>query len=809
MKWPQPHSPGRARRARWQWRRRPAADSADPALRLAREWLLARGARLLTAAPDVIAGKLPDGALERYTASAQHARAEPALVSLAPSAPGRQSLVAAVTQRARGLVLRLPASGMTPERLARDAFAAPASACERCAHGADGAAPLCAACPLLAGRFIVLGGVAALRSATIEHRRDDRAIEYTFELTTSTYLGRRQELLRLAVDAATGDPVPALPEALMRQAQGMPGAEAASEPDPQLLTYAEARLEPISAAAGRLARAQVLPAYERRQKDVAALYSSLLVEAPDQGAAALAEREQALLRLAEAHAVEVSARLINAATILSPVAEVRVKFAGGGATTVAVDRGRDTVAPPRCAACDAAWRVGARCAGGHVTCLSCQRQCAHCGVRRCALCTTPALAPCPKCGQLACVRRARATERGRHRAVAPSRDATPASPASLPLDAPSGPEDLRLADLDAMSPATWRACMAWLLAGAGYAVERAIAEAESATDPHAMTALVYRRVSDRAATLPASDALAGLSAPLVVAVGFRPRAPSVLGDDAIARAWRLAARVGGATPLLLTTAYAAPTPPRRASRTAPPRILARGDLARLLTDRTAAYQQEQAIAAQAMDARASQAAAVRAVIIQGCAAAATRLSGTHIPQARGFTEQDATAQMDSLTAVARVARQSLTALETLADEWEGLSSATPARDDTLAITATPAQLEQLQQRADHLTDVLAREVAAIARAPALDDQVRDAWREAVVEELRLRCEALAARCEALDPERWRSFAAARNQEAAQRSVRAASASQRAAIRAARLQGEWEAQAASGARERRSRTGQEA
>jgi hypothetical protein len=55
-----------------------------------------------------------------------------------------------------------------------------------------------------------------------------------------------------------------------------------------------------------------------------------------------------------------------------------------------------------------------------------------------------------------------------------------------------------------------------------------------------------------------------------------------------------------------------------------------------------------------------------------------------------------------------------------------------------------------------------------------------------MDEVRLGCEALARRCEALDPAAWRSFAAAHDAAAARAGVAAAEAARRAGLRARAL-----------------------
>jgi hypothetical protein len=826
-----------AARLRLPWRR---AEIHDPALALAREWIVARGGRLVCATPQLVDGRLPDAARERYTisastakastASADHARQEHAAALLAPGAPDLQALIRAVTRQAAGLALRLLASRASPEALARLAFAPPAAGCDGCSHaGGDGPAyPVCAACPLLDGRFVVLGLGArtAVHATVAAPRHEDRSVEYTFTVSVGTPLGRRDELVRFAVDATTGERLAPLPETLLRRI----GAAPEDAPHPaadgslarQLLAQAEAHLESAARAAARLVRMQALPEYRRRQEEIETLYAQQLLEAPERAAALLPARERALGQLAESLAVDLDVRLVHVATVLSPVARMRVQFAKAGDITVDVDVGRGTVAPPRCAACGAAWRVGAQCANGHITCVACHQQCAHCGARRCARCETGSLSPCPICAAHSCDRCARSAERTHRRLQATgmrawaSRELVPApdgrrhgsTPGGAPTThaAPGGPaprsEDLTLADLDAMSPATWRACVRWLLANLGYELEQ---ELSLGSDDGDVIALVCRRVNHPPAPLPL-ELLP--SAPLVVATALRPPRAAALGEGSRARARLLAAEVAGATPLLVTTAdVTVPEEARHRGRGAPVKALARDDLARLLAAFAtrprahasrlhAAPSLQDRAEASGSQMRAHQAAVVRATLIQGCQRAAELLcdglagrSPAHADEGESFAAP--TAEQASAP---QVARQALAALETLAEAWEALFGSVATWDNALTITADATQLDEQREQAEHLLGVLKRASAAVGHEVPIDDRVHRVWHEAVVQELQLRCEALAARCEAIDPEQWRSFGAAHSQEAAQRSARAAAASRRAAIRAEQLAGELMARA---------------
>jgi hypothetical protein len=634
----------------------------------------------------------------------------------------------------------------------------------------------------------VAGASKGARGATVERRWEACTLEYTFRLGVTSSRGRREELVRVAVDAESGELRSALDEDVLRHAVAVAQDETSLvEAAERALGWAVARLTPAAEAAARLARLQVLPEYQRREDHIQSTYARLLVETPTLGPDVLAARERELRRLAETHAVELDTHLVNVAAIFSPMARVRVVLRGCS-VAADVDLCRAAVADPRCEACGASWRRGARCDEGHVTCLVCHGRCAHCGGRRCVRCAKDPLRACARCGLLTCESCARANARGRHRlrpddtGLSPDQGASPDGGAeSNPADAPRGPDDLDVADLDAMTPATWRVCVSWLLEGMGYAIERALPS--DAASP----AFVLRSAVAPAAPASSGPAHHGR----LIAFAHRPAEPRApVERDVLDRAGALARQVAAAGALVLTTATPGAASPPSAGVT----VIARPDLARLLVQRGSEFHRGRAAAAVETDRRAAAASAVRAAVIAGAErvaslledAATAALPIAHPGAAGSPPAESLEALVDRTTRAALVARQALAALETLIEEWENSFSPVPTREGALAVSAAEVAFAGQRDRARHLTDALLEACSSVASAPAGRGVAFGAWHAAAVEELRLGCQALAGRCRSLDPNAWRSFEAAHDGAAAQEAAAALAASGRAGMRARRL-----------------------
>jgi hypothetical protein len=777
------------RQARFAWfgrsagRSRSGPDAQVPALRLARDWLLASGGTLREDGPDLVAGALPDGAAVRYTTSVQRARRDGTTTLLAAGSPGLDALLVNIAAAGTGLTLRVQAGPTSAEKLARTACLASSDQSEALVAGAA-ASPLdaaCDACCPVPGHYLVVGARKSAREARVLRRWEGTEVEYTFHVSTTSPRGRREELMRLGVDLATGERREPLSDAALVTAR-------AASTDPALLAgaggtlaRAQALLEPAIQAAARLARVQVLPEYQRRQEEITSRAKHLIAERPDAGVDVLAMRERDLHRLAESHAVEVDVRLVAVATLLSPRAAVRVRLAGGGEVTVEVDLARATVAAPRCDVCGAAWQVGARCGEGHVTCLHCQVRCGHCGERQCSRCSSAAFTPCSTCSEPACATCLRTAARGRHRVRARTlrgddlRRGRDAARIAGGDDGAGGPsENLRLADLDAMTPATWRACLEWMLASYGYTVERDL------RSDSAEPALLCRRTSLDTSVRLWTDAA---PAPVLVALGCRPAGRAAVGEAALARLVALGQEVPGARRLLITTGRLTREVP--AARTRGVDVLDRDRLGSLLVELATAYGRERDKAERETALRAQAASAVRTTLMNGLPEAAALARRASTASARRVPKDSTDREVAPVRDGAQVARQALTALETLVEEWEAAFTASATRAGTQEFAASVAGLEGMNARAIHLLDVLRQGCEQIGAVSSYRERTSSDWHQDIVEEVQRHCVALALRCESHDPAAWRAFEAVRDRATAERSVEELGSSRRAAARARR------------------------
>lgn len=777
-------------RGGFSWFRRATGGSARarptqvPALRLARDWVLASGGRLREDSPDVVMGMLPDGKMVRYTSSVLRARRDDSLTLLGPGTSGLESLLDGIATAGNGLCLRLDAGRTSADMLARAAFVPSTPQSEACL-AAEGVCPVCWPG---AGQYMVLRTQKGIKDAQVVRRWEGVALEYAFHVAITTPRGRREELVRLGVDATTGTRLAPVHDTSLARAQAAPAESAALMSADETLARAQKLLEPAIQAAARLARVQVLPEYQRRQEEIEMLFSRLIAEQPDHGELTLEMRARELRKLADSHAVEVDVRLVSVAALLSPHADVRVRFAGGGETTVEVDLTRGTVTPPRCEICGNTWQVGARCGEGHITCRMCQAQCVHCGARHCRRCSSPTFSPCPTCAETACPACARVASGGRHRVLAldarHTHDRFRGDELTVEAAAtgdPGGADDLRLDDLDAMTPATWRACMEWMLEGYGYVVERELSGADD--EP----ALVCRRTGAAEMEAPWS----GVSpAAVLVALGYRPAERSVVADDVLDRAQRLAKQVPGARGVVITTGRVA----RRTEATHGIDVLARDQLGTTLGALGRRYSVDKTAAARKMEARAQAASSVRATLMSGLDTAALVVSNTSLASAPRGGSVTPGRRIAVIREGLQVSRQALAAVETLIEEWEAAFPSTPTREGTQAIAAETGELETMEARAAHLIGALRKGCERSCGAPASADRTFSEWRQAVVEELQQHCLALRLRCAAIEPLMWRAYDAVRDPAMAERGVEALAASRRAATRGRKLSDELEVRA---------------
>ncbi|HEV2235747.1 MAG TPA: hypothetical protein VGR57_03715 [Ktedonobacterales bacterium] len=759
-------------RAGWRlpWRRAPHTVNAAPILMLARDWLVANGARIEPRPADVVTAHLADGTHRTYAATAGGAREPADVLLLAPGAPARDELLAAIARAGIGQALCVPAGAADAVTIARAAITT-LDARKHPVVG-DPAHQICPECLEREGRLLILGSRAAPRLRCEGH--DERAtVEAVFALSVRTHRGSREEVARFAVDAATGAPLPPLGVAQLARAVAAAGAGAPARAAKAALPGLAAAVALAAGAAGRLARLQSLPDYQRRQADIAITQERLLVEAPNDARAILKARQGELDALATAHGVTVTPRLLALTPISEPFAEVRAAFAGGGTLAMRVDLARATIEAPRCVICATPWRVGARCAEGHITCQSCQQVCGHCGARRCSLCAVAEFAPCAACEVPTCARCARDTARGRHPALAGAPAVSGVSRVGATEEhtlAAGSANELTLPDLDHMTPTTWRTFVRWYLLRQGY---RILAET----------------VDDEAHSIsfecqPSPDA--GAPSAWVVAPGAG--APLAGGAAALVRQLTEEHRRRPGAHMLVVTRLEGHH--LAAIRGALPwlTVVDQAQLLAAIQRQAEAFGHTRQREQSDLEARAAAAAAVQATLRSALAAAAAALAAAG---AASVVEGMATATSatERIGQDARLMRQVVLACETLVEDWLGLFGTAPTRANGLAIERDSAAITQLDARASHLDSALRAAAGALAASDGALGRAVQRWHGALCDELALQCRLLASKAAAVAPEHWRDFEAAHPASAVDGTAALLAAWQRAGLRTRRLRDE--------------------
>ncbi|HEX6123291.1 MAG TPA: hypothetical protein VFY89_09020, partial [Ktedonobacterales bacterium] len=452
----------------------------DALLRYARDYLLACGARVRMEGEDLLSATLPDGFSVRYTTSLARARAEGETRYLAEGSAALAEMLERSAAEARLTALRLAPVGEAVA-LALAASAEPAAGCGRClaadvadADGKDGKAgprgvPACAECPLREGRLL-FAGLVGKRRPEVVREWEAQGAELTYLLAGRNRQGRQDEWVRVAVLDEMGRACAPLAAELLAQAETAPLA-ATAVVLASATRAAEITLTPAIEAAARYLRLRTEEDYHRRIEEALATSRRLRGEEPDRAREIEAALDRELAALAEVFAVEVEARLESVCLITSPVTEVRIRGAKRGELTLLVDRGRGTVLPPLCGGCGQPCSVGSVCGAGHVRCVACERICLACGARTCPECAEGQITACASCGAALRDEPAAASRSGRAGAT---RVPSGAERDSRPARRPRATDDdaaLTIAHLEAMTPAIWRACAAWLLERAGYPLD--------------------------------------------------------------------------------------------------------------------------------------------------------------------------------------------------------------------------------------------------------------------------------------------------------------------------------------------------
>jgi hypothetical protein len=377
----------------------------DEVLAFARDALNAEGARVRVEDDDLVTAAFPNSEPARYTTSLQRARAEEGTTLLTQGAPALEALFETAERRARLTTASL-APIEDPAALAMRALANSGALCGRCAG--DGLAPpfarhsTCDACPLRAGALAIRWESAPV-SATTAGWEEETSVELTYRVGGRDRRGRRDEWLRLAFSARTGEPLPLLTnEALtaasaIEQATDMvPGAIAPAA------TRAEAALRLGVEALGMYLSQRMEAEYQRRIEDITTTHDRLTRERPQDEALIAASRDRDLASLNDVYGVEVEAALESACVVRSPLALVSIQTESGPGPIILVDAGRGVARELLCATCKASSPAGRVCAHGHFSCARCATPCARCGAVRCLACGEAKLSSCGLCRDPVC-----------------------------------------------------------------------------------------------------------------------------------------------------------------------------------------------------------------------------------------------------------------------------------------------------------------------------------------------------------------------------------------------------------------------
>lgn len=727
----------------------PPIEPHDALLLFARDYLIARGARVRVESDDLVSATFSDGTSARYTTTLARARAEEETQLLVRGGGVLAALIDECTEHARITALRL-APVCDAVAMAREACAAPATGCASCTSSVsdapdDDALSVCERCPLRDDHF-ALAGLRRATSARVQRQWEALGIELTYLLTSNDRRGKHSEWLRVAFDLASGAPLAPLPadRPLMAEASLPPSDQAARIE--QAETWAEARLARAVDAAAILLRLRSAGEFLAKLDDIRHTHERLRREHSEEHSeeqdAITSSLDHEVERLRDIYAVDVSASLESVAFITTPMAEVLMRAEGAGELAVTVDLGRGSVNPLTCVICGAASHAGRLCTNGHLTCPRC-RAAAH-------------ESSCPVC----------AGASPHPPLVAVGTTTMQLSPESVTSVESTGA--LTIAHLDAMTPDTWLSFVSWLLEHEGIVVER--------SEPAANGYSIHGRLAE----LP------------LVAVALRPPEHWSLDESDIQRAAAAGTGAPGASVWLITTAPATTAARTTAARLSL-RLLDRQPMREMLGQLSSAHLTQREATQHDTLERAESAIAVRGTLLATIQAMEEQLAAA-VNTRRAAGGKSVAAAAATITTLRNEVSRAFLAWETLNSDWGAVFGEQEARDGTLAINATSDQLRELGERAEHLRDVTLESFNRFAMTQGTGDLGYGAWRKAILEEWTARCEALRWRLLAIDPAAWQDFRQTHDVQAQENAAIAETAASHAAARVQKAQAQMESRA---------------
>lgn len=692
----------------------------DALLRFAMDCLVAGGARVRVEADDLISAVLPNGAVVRYTTSLTRARTEDDTELLVQGGSALARLLDECAAHAAVAALRLDAH-FDPREIARAQLAVPATGCGACARHGD--TELCQRCPVREER-IVLAGIPAKAAPRLARQWIGRSIELTYSVVANDRNGRRDEGVRLAFDCGTGRRLPLLASEILADARAQPLPENAAGELDAARARAERALAPQMQATGALLRLLAEREYRARLEDIRTTSRRLLRESPDEVSSIheALKREQA--RLSDVFAVDVEARLVSVCFIERPMAALAIPTQSSESIEITADLAAGMLLPPVCAVCDTEVRSASVCAGGHLICSACWRED-----------EAEASACCPVCAG-----------------------------ASMSVPQSSRAEDaeaLTPTHLDAMSAATWRHFVMWLLEQDGYRIEVG----------GAAGSLEYWTCQ---ATRSDGALLAG-------AVRFVDRRR--LSRDDVERLVAQRAGHSASSSLLISTAIAGSSAIEAARRLGV-RLLDRAALSERLDGLVVRQLHEREAAIRSQEVRAEAAATTRAALLAALQRVEEALaSAGNVRRAAGRSSVVAAAA--ALTDALMSTKRALLAWETLVHDWTAAFEEREARDGSLSIRADTDAFEEMAERARHLGEALTTALKGVTGTPGIGDLGYTVWRRDILEQLSAQCEAYRWRVLSVNPAQWRVFATAHDTLACERADAAATTAAHAAARLSR------------------------
>lgn len=284
---------------------------AGAALRFAREYLLATGAKVRVQSPEHLTGITPGGEQTHYTSSVARAKGDTELELLAPGAPALARMIAEVDARAAVISLRLPEAFDARDTLRRLAhtLSAPVPPVDRC---------------------------------VIEPAADALAIELTYELRTRWRGGGSHEWITICLDTETIGHEPVLPLELMSKATVAPLPPDATQHYERIAAAGDDAIAPALTAIGRWLRLRSESDFTEKYEELRLTTQRLIGESSDDRAAYQEAFEREAERLRDVFEIAVEATLSRVCFIASPIRLVR-DSASGGATVFRVDLGRGSL----------------------------------------------------------------------------------------------------------------------------------------------------------------------------------------------------------------------------------------------------------------------------------------------------------------------------------------------------------------------------------------------------------------------------------------------------------------------------------